>query len=100
MLVPGDDAEDDESLRARYFGSFESQAFGGNRADYREKVLSLPGVGGVKIFRTPEGGGTVGLTLVDSLWGVPSDDLVAAVQAAIDPVSARGRAAWPPSATR
>ena len=90
VLVPGDDAEDDESLRARYFGSFESQAFGGNRADYREKVLSLPGVGGVKIFRTPEGGGTVGLTLVDSLWGVPSDDLVAAVQAAIDPVSGQG----------
>ena len=29
--------------------SFQTQAFGGNQADYREQVLAVPGVGGVKV---------------------------------------------------
>lgn len=90
VLVPGEDEEDDDSLRARYFESFDSQSFGGNRSDYREKVLALDGVGAVKIFRAPSGGGSVRLVLVDSLWGVPSQTLIDEVQLAVDPEGHQG----------
>lgn len=55
LLVPGEDEEDTEVFRQRYLDSFESQAFGGNRADYKERVNDLPGVGGVKIYRVWNG---------------------------------------------
>lgn len=90
VLVPGDDAEDDDGLRGRYFASLNGLAFGGNLADYREKVGSLDGVGGVKVFPAWSGGGTVKLVLVDSLWKVPSDKLVQEVQNAVDPVGHQG----------
>lgn len=91
VLIPGDDVEEDESLRGRYFKSYGSQAFGGNAADYKERVGGMDGVGGVKVHRAPSGGGTVTLTLVDSLWGVPSSALVETVQNAVDPVTGQGK---------
>lgn len=51
ILIPGEDDEDEEKLRQRYFDSFESEAFGGNKADYKEKVNEIDGVGGVKVYR-------------------------------------------------
>lgn len=50
-LIPGEDEEETEAFRKRYFDSLNAQAFGGNRADYLQKVNALPGVGGVKIYR-------------------------------------------------
>lgn len=49
LLIPGDDEEETEKFRQRVLDSFQTQAFGGNQADYREKVLAIPGVGDVKI---------------------------------------------------
>ena len=51
LLIPGEDEEDTEDLRERYFTSFDENAFGGNRADYLEKTNSIPGVGRTKITR-------------------------------------------------
>lgn len=51
LLIPGEDEEDTELFRQRYFNSLNLQAFGGNRADYLEKVNKIPGVGGVKVYR-------------------------------------------------
>lgn len=100
ILIPGEDEESDDALRARYFESLESQAFGGNIADYKNKVELLPGVGAVKVFPVWNGGGTVKIVLVDSEWSVPSSELVEKVQEAIDPVGTQGPAsAWPRSAT-
>ncbi|MGI6318486.1 MAG: baseplate J/gp47 family protein [Dethiobacteria bacterium] len=62
ILIPGEDEETDESLRQRYFESLVSQAYGGNIADYKQKVTALPGVGGVKVEPVWNGGGTVKLT--------------------------------------
>lgn len=56
LLVPGEDEEDTEALRQRYFDSLNAQAFGGNRMDYIEKTKALPGVGGVKVYRAWNGG--------------------------------------------
>ena len=50
-LIPGEDEEDTEVFRQRYFDSLNLQAFGGNRADYIQKVNAIPGVGGVRVYR-------------------------------------------------
>lgn len=49
LLIPGDAEEETETFRQRVLNSFQSQAFGGNQADYREKVLAIPGVNAVKV---------------------------------------------------
>ncbi|HBB27663.1 MAG TPA: phage tail protein [Clostridiales bacterium] len=85
ILIPGSDEEDDETLRSRYYDSLESEAFGGNRADYKNKMLNLQGVGGVKVTRAANGGGTVKLTFIDSTFSKPSQTLVSEVQTSIDP---------------
>lgn len=51
LLVPGENEEDTEAFRQRYMDSLNAQAFGGNRTDYLEKINSLPGVGGTKVYR-------------------------------------------------
>lgn len=51
LLIPGEDEEDTEVFRQRYFDSLNAQAFGGNQIDYIEKVNAIPGVGGVKVYR-------------------------------------------------
>ena len=51
VLVPGEDEEDTEELRKRYFASFEESAFGGNVKDYLEKTNAIPGVGCTKVTR-------------------------------------------------
>lgn len=49
LLVPGEDEEDTEALRKRYFRSFNEKAFGGNVQDYLEKTNAIPGVGSTKV---------------------------------------------------
>lgn len=51
VLIPGEDDEDTEDLRKRYFASFNVRAFGGNRTDYITNVNAIPGVGACKITR-------------------------------------------------
>ena len=87
VVIPGENEEDTESLRQRYLTSLQSEAFGGNRADYRSKVLSISGVGDVKIYSGAEwnGGGTVKIVFIDSDHHSPSEKLVDKVQETIDP---------------
>lgn len=51
ILIPGEDEEETEELRQRYFASFDENAFGGNRSDYLEKTNAIPGVGRTKVTR-------------------------------------------------
>lgn len=51
ILIPGEDEEDTEDLRTRYFGSFNEKSFGGNVRDYLEKTNAIPGVGSTKVTR-------------------------------------------------
>lgn len=55
VLIPGENEEDTEIFRQRYFDSFREQTFGGNRADYLAKVRSINGVGDCKIIRVWNG---------------------------------------------
>ena len=50
-MIPGENEEDTEVFRQRYLNSLKSRAFGGNKADYIEKVNAIPGVGGVRVYR-------------------------------------------------
>jgi len=51
LLIPGEDEEETEELRKRYFASFNEHSFGGNRTDYLEKTNAIPGVGRTKVTR-------------------------------------------------
>ncbi len=84
-LVLGEDEEETESLRERYLNSFDIQAYGGNIKDYIEKVISIGGVGAVKVKPVWNGGGTVKLTILDSDLNVASESLISKVKGIIDP---------------
>ena len=85
LLIPAEDEEDTEALRARYLSSFNSSAFGGNKQDYKDKTNALDGVGGTVVVPVWNGGGTVKLIIINSDYNVASSTLVNAVQDAIDP---------------
>lgn len=92
VSILGEDEEDTEVLRARYFASMQAEAFGGNELDYKNKILSIHGVGGVKLYRGSQwnGGGTVKVVIINSDYGVPTFTLVDQVQSEIDPMSNNG----------
>lgn len=90
ILIPGEDEEETEAFRTRYFQSFESTSFGGNRADYKEAVNAIPGVGGCKIYRAWDGGGTVKVVIIDSQFKAPTQQLIDEVQEIIDPIGMQG----------
>lgn len=52
LLIPGEDEESTDSLRERFFNSYKSVSFGGNRDDYIEKVLAIQGVGACRVNRS------------------------------------------------
>ncbi len=85
LLIPAEDEEDTEALRERYFNSFDSNPFGGNKQDYKEKTKSLDGVGGVVVVPVWDGGGTVKLIITNSDYNTASSTLIQTVQDAIDP---------------
>lgn len=85
ILIPGDNEEDTEVFRKRYFESFESQTFGGNIADYKRKTNSISGVGNTMVTPIWNGGGTVLLTIVGSDFKAASEELIQSVQEIIDP---------------
>ncbi len=87
ILIPGEDEEDTEDFRDRYFASFEKKSFGGNKADYQEKVNSISGVGATKVKSCWNGGGTVLLTILDSNYSKASNILIEDVQNEIDPTN-------------
>lgn len=91
VLVPGEDEEDDETLRRRYFQAVNEPPFGGNVADYKQKVGSIDGVGGVKVFPAWQGGGTAKCTIIASDFNSPSQLLIDEVQEIIDPLNNQGQ---------
>ena len=83
---PGEDEEETEAFRTRYLNSFNTQAYGGNIADYQEKVGAIDGVGGVKVYPVWNGGGTVKVVFSTSEHKIPSAAFVSEVQEMLDPV--------------
>lgn len=85
LRVSGEDKEDVEAFRLRYFDSFLNQAYGGNIAQYKEWVNAITGVGGCKISRTSAAQGQVNVVVQDGSYYLPSTDLVQLVQNTLCP---------------
>ena len=91
LLVPGEDEEDTEDLRDRYYNSFESTPFGGNKKDYMDRTNAITGVGATKVIPSWNGGGTVKLIILASDYSKASTALINTVQTAIDPIGDQGK---------
>lgn len=83
--IPGEDEEDTEDFRKRYFASFDFTPYGGNIADYKLKTTSINGVGPVLVTPVWNGGGTVKVTILDSDYNVATQEIIDTVQEILDP---------------
>jgi uncharacterized phage protein gp47/JayE len=84
-LSGGYDQESDEELRARYYEVLQKPANGGNVYQYEQWCKAVEGVGRAVVVPTPRGPNTVDVYLVDSNGDPADEDLVAEVQALLDP---------------
>ena len=91
ILVYGEDAEDTETFRERFFELINNPAYQGNKAQYKQWVKAIDGVGQCKVVRTPEGGGTVGIIFTSSEDDEPSVELVRNVKKILDPTDTEGQ---------
>lgn len=91
LLVPARDEEKTEEFRARYLSIVATaQAFGGNRAQYRQTMLRIDGVGACKIYRVTKDEKRIKIYFLDSQYGIPNQSLVEEVQAIMDPIDRQG----------
>lgn len=90
ILIPGEDREDDEALRAKYYASKKNPAFGGNPADYKAKTKAISGVSACKVTPVWNGGGTVLLTILGANHTIPTEALVASVQEQFEEIAPIG----------
>lgn len=79
----GTDIESDESLYLRVVDARQRPATSGNGWDYRRWALEVEGVGEAKVVELWDGPGTVGLTLADSGFRAPAEEIVQAALAHI-----------------
>ena len=91
ILTAGEDEESDDALRTRYFDHLNSNPFGGNVAYYRERVGAITGVGGVQVYPTWDGGGTVKLSITGTDGMPASTEVVNVVQTTVDPAQNSGK---------
>lgn len=93
VISYGEDEEDTEVFRRRYFDSLNMQAFGGNIADYKRIMRGLEGVGQCRIYNADEwnGGGTVKIVFATPQNTKAAAELINQLQEAIDPVAYKGK---------
>lgn len=87
VIRPGEEEEDTEDFRERYFRHIHTNAYGGNIDQYLDWCHAIEGVGGVKVYPVWNGGGTVKIIFSDSKFNVPSKELIGKVQEVLDPVA-------------
>lgn len=90
-LTAGEEAEATETLRSRYFSSFSNLPYGGNVADYMEKVHAVSGVGACKVYPAWNGGGTVKVLIMSSDYYAAGSTLINTVQTLLDPTVNNGK---------
>ncbi|MDR0300617.1 MAG: baseplate J/gp47 family protein [Streptococcaceae bacterium] len=90
ISVPARDVESDDDLRVRLLNAFKTISFGGNVADYIDKVKEIDEIGAVQVYPTWDGGGTVRLFVLDNAFNAANPQIVDIAQQAIDPTDAQG----------
>ena len=90
ILVPGTDDEDTEVFRQRVIDSFNSTAFGGNKADYRLFIDAIDEVGGCKPIRRDKDSSWIYIWIISAQKEAASEDLIQRVQTLVDPEQNHG----------
>ncbi len=90
LVTKGEDEEDTEDYRERRLNWQTERACAGNRAYYREVILSLDGVGGVKLPRRIDGEEYITCYVQASDYGVVSGELLKTLKEEIDPEASEG----------
>lgn len=94
-VVGGMEAESDEALLARYLVKVREPGTSGNKADYVQWALEVPGVSGVQVEPLWDGPGTVRVFLVDADKRAPEQAIVDAVQDYVAPAAGMGEGRAP-----
>ena len=90
IVIPGEDEETDEQLRARYVEEVNEVAFAGNIAAYDKIVKDISGVGEAQIYPVWDGGGTVLISVVDSTFAPASNAFCDLIENLLDPENSIG----------
>lgn len=85
IITVGAEEETDPALRVRYDNSFTAEAFGGNIAAYRQKILSIAGVGAVQVYPNSPNPNNVRCVILDDGLEPASAALIQEVQTIICP---------------
>lgn len=99
LLERGSDAEDDESLRSRYYVRVRREANSGNKAHYKAWTEEVEGVGIAKVFPLHNGPGTVKIVITNDNYQPPIQTIVTNVQNHIAPIGEHGEGQAPIGAT-
>lgn len=89
--VPAEDTETDDALRDRIVEYLNEKPYGGNIADYREKVNSISGVRQTKVFPAWKGNGSVLISIVDTNFSPVSQEFIRQVKEYLDPEEYTGQ---------
>lgn len=90
IVQRGENEEETEAFRERYFTETQWEHYGGNIADYELMCSRMSGIGEAKVIPVWAGGGTVKLVLVDPDMLPPSEEFIAEAKEEIDPVEYEG----------
>ena len=82
IVTLGENTEEDGSYRERIKNRWRSQTLGDTKETYRYYAESVAGVRSAKIIRTPRGAGSTDV-IISSVTGLPNDELLANVAAAL-----------------
>lgn len=91
IVIPGEDTESDDDLRARYISEIGNTAFAGNAAAYDKMLKEIDGVGEVQVYPIWNGGGTVKLSVIDSTFKPANQTFIDILKNLIDPVASTGQ---------
>lgn len=87
VIIYGEEEEETETFRTRYFEAINSDARDGNVAQYQQWANEYPGIGNYKVFPLWNGKNTVKVSILNSENGVASDQLISDFQEYLDPGS-------------
>ena len=65
IILSGENVETDDALRTRFYAQVQSAGTSGNKYDYRNWALEVPGCGDAKVYPLWDGAGTVKVLVVD-----------------------------------
>lgn len=87
VIVYGEEEEETEAFRERYFEAINNEDRDGNVAQYQKWAGGFRGIGNYKILPLWNGKNTVKVSILNSENGIASDELIADFQGYLDPGS-------------